>query len=457
MDRARSVWKTNPTFDRPAAASAGLIFCLYTWHNHTMEKIKISLANARRMVLHSLLLDGCTKLSPGKEGAAQIIDKLGYIQIDPMSAIKRTHHHTLWTRKPDYQEEMLYKLQATDRRVFEYWTHALAYLPMADYRYSLPRMQNFYTSKDKFVQWHLEKSQGRLESVLECIRREGPQNLKDLYAKLGTETKASGSKSEAIKFSLSVLFWRGEIMVTQRLNSEKTYDLPERVLPDSLDTSYPSEEELGRHLICRALSALGTAQEKDICTYMQPGSARDAVFAAAGKAVIATSLKNLVDEGTVIPVSIPDDSRSPYYAMAEILENIPTQAPTLLQVYLLSPFDNLITNRERTQRLFGFDYKLECYVPATKRKFGYYVLPILWGDKLVGRCDPKADRKRNTLLIQNLMFEPDFKLNEDFLPLLADKLAAMAQFNACETIELKEIIPEKIRTPLNKLLGSRVQ
>jgi uncharacterized protein YcaQ len=419
-----------------------------------MEKIKISLADARRMVLHSLLLDGRSKLSPGKEGAAQIIDKLGYIQIDPMSVIKRTHHHTLWTRKPDYQEEMLYELQTTDRRVFEYWTHALAYLPMADYRYSLPRMQNFHTSKDKFVQWHLEKSQNMLQLVLECIRREGPQTLQDLTQKLGAESQLPSPSNEPIKSTLNVLFWRGEIMVTQRLNSEKTYDLTERVLPDNLDTSYPSEEELGRFLIYRALSALGVASEKDICTYMQPGAARDAVFAAAGKAVIATSLKNLVDEGTVIPISlsIPDDSRSCYYALAEIVENSLTQAPTKPQVFLLSPFDNLIINRERIQRIFGFDYKLECYVSAAKRKFGYYTMPILWSGNLVGRFDPKAERKRKVLILQNLGFEPEFISFEDFLPVLAEKLIAMAAFNDCETIELKKVSPGKIQAPLTNLL-----
>lgn len=420
-----------------------------------MQKLKISLETARRMVLYSQLLDGRTKLPPGKEGAAQIINQLGYIQIDPMSVIKRTHHHTLWTRSPDYQEEMLFELQATDRRVFEYWTHALAYLPISDYRYCLPRMKNFHNSRDKFVKWHLEKSQHMLQPVLDCIRREGPQTLKDLTSKLGSENKFPGS-SEPIKFALSVLFWRGKIMVSERLHLEKTYDLTERVLPDDLDTSYPSEEELGRHLIHRALSAWGVASEKEICTYIQPGSTRDASFAAAGKEVISKSLAALLDEGAVIPLSIQDDNRSQYYALAGAVENPNSMHPVKPQVFLLSPFDNLIIKRERIKRLFGFDYKLECYVPAAKRKIGYYVLPILWGEKLVGRFDSKTDRKRKILILQNLMFEPDFTTFEDFLPVFADKLATMAHFNECDKIEIKKVSPEKIKTPLKNLLGSLI-
>ena len=168
------------------------------------------------------------------------------------------------------------------------------------------------------------------------------------------------------------------------------------------------------------------------------------------------SLADLLDEGTVIPLSIQDDYRSQYYALAGAVENPNSLYPVKSQVFLLSPFDNLIAKRDRIKRLFGFDYKLECYLPATKRDFGYYALPILWGEELVGKLDPKADRKRKTLIIQNLIFEPDFNTFEGFLPAFADKITAFAHFSECDKVEVKKVSPEKIKTPLKNLLGSLI-
>ena len=376
---------------------------------------------------------------------------MGYVQIDPLSVITRAHHHTLWTRRPDYDAEMLYELQAKDQRVFEYWGHALSYFPMSDYRYCLPRMRNFEEPKSKWANYLLEKYGHLMQPVLERIRKEGPLSPKDFARSPGTKRAAWGNE-DATKAALDLLFWKGEIMITERRDLMKLYDLTERVLPKHIDTRMPDDNELGQFFLCRALSAYGVAQEREIRIFMQPETSRDLHIQAASKEVISKSLTDFVEAGEVIPVEIEDDKSANYYALLETIERSAKLEQMPAGILLLSPFENLIIHRERTKRLFGFDYALECYLPAAKRKYGYLVLPILWGETFVGRLDPKADRKKKVLIIRNLVFEHVFEAFDDFLPALADKLRDFAGFNQCAKIEFEKISPAKIRAPLERFV-----
>jgi uncharacterized protein YcaQ len=141
-----------------------------------------------------------------------------------------------------------------------------------------------------------------------------------------------------------------------------------------------------------------------------------------------------------------------YHAFPETMEKSSSLKRLPNKVILLSPFDNLIIQRDRTKRLFGFDYALECYTPPAKRIYGYYVLPILWRDKLVGRLDPKTDRKKKTLIIRNLVFEDGFSQYEEFLPAFADSMASFARFNKCEKLEFEKVSPAKTRKKLEALM-----
>jgi uncharacterized protein YcaQ len=406
-----------------------------------MKKVPISLAMARRMALNAQLLDGQTNLATGKEGIAQTIETLGYVQIDTIAVIRRAHHHTLWTRRPDYRPKMLHELQAKDRRVFEYWGHAASYLPMSDYRYYLPRMRGFNDPKNKWEKQRLEKHGHLMDPVLERIRQEGPLTSKDFVPPPGTK-RGTWWDWKPAKVALELLFWRGDLMITERRNFQRVYDLTERVLPDDIDTSLPDDDELGQFLVRRALSAYGLAQEKEI---------RDHIHAASSK-VIAKALNDLVDAGEVIPLKIEADENADYYALPEAIEQSAQLEQGPRRVFLISPFDNLIIQRERTKRLFGFDYALECYLPAAKRKYGYFVLPILWDDSFVGRLDPKAERKKKTLIVRNLVFEPTFSAFDDFLPAFAEELVNFARFNQCDTIKLEQISPANIKQPLEHLV-----
>jgi len=412
---------------------------------------RLTRESARRIALKAQMLDGCTDLPSGKEGVAQTIERLGYIQIDTIAVIKRSHHHTLWTRRADYDEEMLHELQAKDRRVFEYWGHAMSYMPMFDYRYILPRIRNFSNHKSKWAQYSLAKCRDILPAVLERIRKEGPLSSKDFSPPPGTK-RGTWWDWKPAKVALELLFWRGDLMITERQNFQKIYDLTERVLPDHIDTTMPNDDELGRFFVIRALSALGIAGQTDIQRYMQPGTARDSGLQIAGKNIIEKALRDLLDAKEVISVILEKNENTVYYALSDAFQNIIHQKETTDGVFLLSPFDNLIIQRQRTKRIFGFDYALECYVPVEKRKYGYFVLPILWGDRFVGRLDPKSDRKTKTLVVRSLVFEPSFKSFDTLLPLLAQRFVDFARFNGCEHIAFEKVSPKKYGAPLKRLV-----
>jgi len=399
-----------------------------------MKKTKLSNSEARALALRGQLLDGNTNLLPGKDGVLQTIDQLGYVQIDTIAAVKRAHHHTLWTRHRDYDEDQLHDLQASDRLVFEYWGHAMSYLPMSDYRFCLPRMQNFRNPRHAWVSRRLEGCAHLLEPVLERIRNEGPLGAKDFTAS-EDEKRGTWWDWKPAKFALEFLFWRGDLMISERRNFQKIYDLTERVLPAHVNSTMPTDAEVGRFLVRRALKAGGVAREKDMQGYLQPAGARDSDWQAADPSVIREAIRELIEAGELVALAIEGGGDAVWYALSRSVENPPAieRGP----IFLLSPFDNLVIRRQWLERLFGFDYTLECYLPEKKRQYGYFVFPILWGDRFVGRLDPKADRKTKTLIVKNLVFEPGFEVSDEFLTNFRETLTAFARFNGCKKYVFK--------------------
>lgn len=404
------------------------------------SEIVISQDDARRMALRNQLLSGHMYSTNDKEVVLRIINRLGYVQIDTIAVVDRAHHHTIWTRYPEYKPEMLHELQADDKQVFEYWGHAMSYLPMSDYRFYLPRMRAFADPNGKWERDRFAKYGHLMEPTLKRIRDEGPLSSKDFESYQSTQSD-SGTHPKPMKAALELLFWRGDIMISERRRFMRFFDLTERVLPDTVDTKFPTDDELGRFLVRRALSVHGVCREEEICEYIHSGS----------KELISLSLRDLIEEGEVIPVTIESDRYPFNYAFAKSFEKSISEMMNSSQVHFLSPFDNLIIQRDRTKRLFGFDYALECYVPPARRKYGYYVLPVLWRDRLVARMDPKVNRKLSTLMIHNLVFEPGFSEFEEFLPLLADKLNEFTRHHDCAEIELGKITPARIIPPLETL------
>jgi uncharacterized protein YcaQ len=407
----------------------------------TMPAVPLSLADARKLALHGQLLDGGSPPPGGKEGVAQAIERLGYVQIDTIAVINRAHHHTLWTRCPDYDPEMLHELQAVDRRVFEYWAHAMAVLPISDYRYYIPRMRA--GGRKGAHEWRA-KHGDVIKAVLERIRSEGALTSKDFEPPPGTK-RGTWWDWKPTKRALELLFWQGDLMIAERRNFQKLYDLTERVLPASVDRTPPSDDECGRFQVLRALRSLGVARDREVVGFLK----------LTDGAVVRQALADLCDAGEVVEVEVEEAKATALYAIAEELEQRLTE-PIDARVHVLSPFDGLVIQRPRTEWLFDFEYTLECYLPQAKRKHGYFVLPILFGDRLVARLDPKADRQAKKLLVKKLWIEPWFDVTEGFLSQLGESVARFAEFNGCPSVEVERVSPAKLHGAVSRCVRSAV-
>ncbi len=400
--------------------------------------MQISASTARKLAIRCQGLDGRWKLPSGKEGVAQLIERLGYVQIDTIAVVQRAHHHTLWSRRSDYTLQMLHELQSQDRRVFEYWSHAASYIPIRDYRYYLPKMRAS-AEKPQTRQW-LEQNAQLAKNVIDRIRAEGPLGSADFPSPKGK--RGSWWDWKPAKKALEVFFSMGELMVTERRNFQRIYDLRERVLPEGMDMTEPNQDELGSFVVQRLLTANGLVSTDKIR------------WGFGNQKAISEAMEELVDSGEVTPVEIEGLDGEGYYALTKNIEEATKLLRSEMRLHILSPFDNLVINRGRLKKTFDFEYKLECYFPAAKRRYGYFCLPILWGEEFVGRLDSKADRKQKTFIVRKLILEPDFKDYERLLPAFAEKLRAFAAFNGCEPIVIEQTIPGKMKTPLMRELNA---
>ncbi len=401
--------------------------------------MNLSSDQAKRLILDSQMLSDIPETSSGKDRTDRIIEHLGYVQIDTISVVQRAHHHTLWTRYSGYHPDMLHQLQAVDRKIFEYWGHAASYLPMSDYRYYTYRMKNFSDPMDKWAKDRLAKCGHLMDGIISRITEEGPLGSRDFKSDPDVK-RGEWWNWKPAKTALELLFWRGDLMVTRRDNFQRIYDLTDRVLPEGIDTSMPEEGELGRFLVRRALKAQGISAMNDIVKHIH----------AVGREVITTAARSMLEEEEILLVSLEDDSS--YYILSESLENLNRSISNSPEVHIFSPFDNLIIQRNRMSRFFDFDYTLECYVPRAKRRYGYFVLPLMWGTEFVGRMDCKADRKKKILTLHTLSFEEGFNEWEEFLPVFAAKVADFAVFNNCSRIDLEDVKPRRIMAPFKRLL-----
>jgi hypothetical protein len=403
------------------------------------HSLKLTLSQARRIALESQLLDGTKKLKPGKEGVTQVIEHLGYIQVDTISVIERAHHHILWTRVPSYRPEMLDELQAKDRKVFEYWGHAASYLPMADYRFYLLKTKTMLVENPRWQKWAGDNKK-LLNHVLKRIQNEGPLGASD-FADTRKKKRGTWWDWKPAKTALETLHLTGELMVTERRKFERIFDLPERVLPSGINTKMPTQDELSRFAIRRALQAYGIVNHREFVNHIH----------IVKNEMIRPTLADMLDSGEIIKVKV-EDLNTEYYTYAKTAEMTTEHSRNPDLLHILSPFDNLIIQRDRVNRLFDFDYQLECYKPPKQRIYGYFVLPILWGDEFIGRIDLKTDRANQQLIVRNLIIESNLKQVKEVLLALGEKLKAMAAFNKVERVMVEQTKPRSLKTALNKIL-----
>lgn len=396
-----------------------------------MESFRLSIQQARKLVLLSQRLPPRTQSGRAIEATLSAIEHLGYIQIDTISVIQRAHHHTLWNRNPRYEASQLNQLLA-DKQIFEYWSHAAAYLPLRDYRFSLPRKHAL--ARGDQSHWY-KRDEQMLKWVLKRIATEGPLMAKDFEH---TGKRIGPWKTKPAKRALEYLFMQGDLMVPYRVNFHKVYDLTERVLPEGTDTTLPTPEEYARFLITRYLRANGLGQSAEIA-YLLKGI----------KPLIDKALEDMVSTGELLQIRVAGRL---YYALPTSLELL-SKPLARSKLKILSPFDNLVIQRKRIKALFRFDYLIECYVPEAKRRYGYFSLPILWDGKLVARMDCRTERTKSLLHIHHLALEPTVLQTDGLFLALHQELKSFLQFNHCNQLRLHRTSPAKVKPDLQSLIN----
>ncbi|HSI85079.1 MAG: winged helix-turn-helix domain-containing protein [Candidatus Methylacidiphilales bacterium] len=406
----------------------------------TDDVVPLSLTEARAIALRSQgLADVEAPFGLGKEGVLNALHHLGYVQVDTVHVVQRAHHHVLWSRVPDYELEMLHEVQSVDFTAFEYWNHAASILPMRDYRFSLPLMRKYHEQ----MHWCKESPEitASITRMLNLVRDKGPVTVSDIESAGSVRGWWEATRNKIERRAFHELWMRGDLMIRSRQGMKKVFDLTERVLPKGIDISIPDGDEAAEFHVRTSLKALGVARPQEL-HYM-----RDAKSASAHR----TALRRLQEKGEVVEVNIEGMEKGTAFALREALE---LAAPLSRgAVRLLSPFDNFTIQRKRMSWLFGFEYTIEIYVPPAKRIYGYFVLPILWGDSIVGRMDVKAHRAERLLTVNNLVFEPGFRDFTDIKPAMIEALNAFAHFQQCDKWKIVQASPKSFR--LSQKVGRR--
>jgi uncharacterized protein len=371
---------------------------------------QITVAQARRIALAAQGVGRPRPTGPVNGGhLSRLVDRLGLLQIDSVNVLSRAHYLPAYSRLGPYPRPRLDQLTWHDGAMFEYWAHEASFLPARLWPFLQWRMQEMRGAGKWGRARQLEEARpGYIKALLEEVRERGPlsaREVSDAVSRSGTWWSWSDAK-----VGLEALFATGEVTVAQRVNFERRYDLPERVLPPAVVAAPAvAEHEARRELLRVSARALGVATANDLYDY----------FRLNGP-VTAPRLVELVDAGELQRVAVPGWSQPAYLWPG-------TPRPRRVQARaLFSPFDSLVFERSRLERLFGFRYRIEIYVPEPKRVHGYYVLPFLLDEAFVARVDLKADRAAGVLIVQSAWAEPGAP--QDTATELAAELWQLAQW-----------------------------
>lgn len=368
-----------------------------------------------------------------------IIERIGLLQLDSISVVARSHYLVMLARAGLYKRDELDNL-LTDGLLFESWAHAACQIPMTHYPYYHARIQQKQLKESK---WHIDKlgdkPQEIIEHVLETIRENGAMSSKDFK----NDRKEAGGwwNWKPTKIALEYLFDRGELMVSYRQKFQRYYDLTERVLAGKDLTLDKTLDEYNRWAVEQGLRHVGIGTIDHIADYYR-----------LHKKLTINIIQAMVDDGDVTPIEV-DRWDKPAYIHSDdlpLLEEIQAgnHAPQL--TVFLSPFDNLFWNRDRDDMLWDFYYRIEVYTPKPKRVYGYYVLPILHKGELVGRIDPKVDRKKKHLILHALHLEDTTQVTEELTQGLILAITEFMAFHQCETFELTRCADKPLMRKLSK-------
>ena len=391
-----------------------------------MNALKISNRQARWLWLAA---QGLAGPPVGRLDLAAMIHELGFVQLDTIRVVSRAHHHILWSRNQNYREPMLGKLLKS-RGVFEHYTHDASVLPME----FLPHWRRQFRRRAEYIVnagwWKgMPDADGRAE-IRARIEREGPLSTHDF------DTKIEGAremwKRPPHKLALDFMWFAGELATSHRENFTKYYDLSERVFPDHL-RERDVEDAAQQDWLCRAaLERIGFGTQGEVQRFWE------AMSAAEVKTWIAANA------GGLVPVEIEgvDGRWVKGWALPDIEARLAAVEKPTSRLRILNPFDPVIRDRGRLERLFGFDYRVEMFVPAAQRRWGYYIYPLLEGDRFVGRIEAKADRRTGVLSHERTWVEPGVQWTAARQGKLEAELARIARLAEVDEVRLAAGGPE---------------
>jgi uncharacterized protein YcaQ len=344
---------------------------------HPLTKLE-----ARRIWIGAQRLDTPAPFGTGAPAVAEAIAHLGYVQIDTINVIERSHHHILFTRIPDYRRADLRQAQSLDRSVFEYWTHALSYVASADFRFFIPDMK---LHKREGHRWFANVKPSDTRKVMRLLR-EGALTIRDIEDDVLTEKEHLWASRKPSKRALQLAFYTGAVTVSERNGMLKTYELMGRHFGWDKPPKSATTGEITAYLLDRALRSQGVVSLESVCHLDAPR-----------KQAVRALIQRRVRHGELVGVAVEGAGKQEHWALPEALAE--GREPSGL-VHILSPFDPLIIQRKRTHLIFDYEHRFEAYVPKPKRKFGYFALPVLVGEDIVAALDLKTDRQNRKLLMQ---------------------------------------------------------
>jgi len=403
-------------------------------------RIEFSREAARALLLAAQGLGAPPKRPATRDDVLGAIRRMGVLQIDSISVIARSPYLVLWSRLGSYEPRWLDELLA-EGALFEYWSHAACFIPIEDYGLYRRLM---LAKSEKSRAW-MEAHPDALEHVMGRISEGGPVRSAE-FAR--TDGKAGGWwEWKPEKRALEHLFAAGELMISRRENFNRVYDLRERVLANALpgwvDVLAPAEQEVRRALALIAVRALGVAVARWVPDYFR-----------TPKRGVASLLEELADEGSLLRVAVEDEPAYLHPDNAGLAEEVLLGELRSSVTTLLSPFDPVVWDRVRALELFGFDYKIEVYIPAAKRRYGYYSLPVLHDGALMGRLDAKAHRKEGLFEVKAVHLEPGVPVSDELVAGLAGALYECAAWHGTPEIQVRRSDPPEVAKALRSAMAA---
>ena len=363
--------------------------------------------------------------SATKADVLAAIRHMAILQIDTIHVVARSPYLVLWSRLGNYEPRWLDEL-LDDQAIFEYWAHEASFLPIEDYPLYRRLMSDGKSRSWAFVRRWIEENQPVVTRMQAYVQEHGEVMSSDFARTDGQKGTWWNWKAE--KIALEMLYTTGDLMIARRKNFQRVYDLRERVLPHWDDAQMPPLDQVYRAFALATVRALGVTTPRWLADYFRVKNQNS-----------ARMLAQLAEEGELVPATIEGFSEPGYVHRDNVALLDQAAAGALVPTYttLLSPFDPLVWDRRRALELFDFDYRIECYTPAPKRRYGYFTLPILWRGALVGRLDAKAHRKDGMFEVKALHFEPGQLLTEELVADIGVALRACAAWHATPAVAIR--------------------